>query len=255
MHLPPIIRAVVEAAEVDPMHIGESAASVLRLKTREGVLFLKTCAVADEGGLKDEVDRLQWLEGKLPVPKVVSFANEGGRDFLLMTSVPGVNGVEAGRIDAERVVSGIAQALKMLHATPIDGCPFDQTVTAQIERARRRVAAGLVDETDFDEERTGRTARDVLAELEAWRPSSEALTLTHGDACLPNIMFDGGRFTGFVDCGRFGVADPYQDLALAARSIAYNLGDEHVAALFAQYGLPEPNPLQLAYYRLLDELF
>lgn len=255
MHLPPTIQAVVDAAEADPIHIGESAASVLKLRTPQGVLFLKTCAVAAEGGLKDEVDRLGWLQGKLPVPKVVSFAEEAGRDFLLMTGVPGINGVEAGAVDAERVVIGLAHALKMIHALPIDGCPFDQTVAVQIERARRRVAAGLVDETDFDQERIGRTGRDVLAELEAWRPSSEALALTHGDACLPNIMFDGGRFTGFIDCGRVGVADPYQDLALAARSVAYNLGDEHVAALFAQYGLPEPDPVKLAYYRLLDELF
>lgn len=255
VYLPPRIRAVVGGAHVIPINIGESAASVFRLVTGEGVLFLKTSPATAGDGLESEALRLRWLAGRLRVPRVVTFVQEDALDYLLMTSVPGVNGVEAGRGDARGVAIGLARALQMLHALPIDGCPFNQTVDAQIEHARRRVAGGLVDEADFDEERIGRTAQELLAEVETSRPSSEALTLTHGDACLPNIMYEDGHFAGFIDCGRVGVADPYQDLALAARSIAFNLGREHVAAFFAQYGVPEPDTRRLAFYRLLDEFF
>jgi aminoglycoside 3'-phosphotransferase II len=255
MHLPPAIRAFFEGAQVDPILIGKSSASVLRLRTRDGSLFLKTCTAMDGNGLQVEAERLRWLAGRLPVPEVVSFAKDDDREYLLLTSVPGVNGVEAGREHSQDVATGLAHALKMLHAQPIEGCPFNQTVATQIEHARQRVAAGLIDETDFDEERIGLTAQDLLTEVEMWRPIDEALTLTHGDPCLPNIMFDEGRFSGFVDCGRVGVADPYQDLALAARSIASNLGRECVGVFFAQYGVPEPDERKLAFYRLLDEFF
>jgi aminoglycoside phosphotransferase len=81
------------------------------------------------------------------------------------------------------------------------------------------VRAGLVDEWDFDDERQGRKAADVLAEVEASRVAGEQRALTHGDPCLPNAIFDGAAFSGFIDCSRAGVADPYQDLALAARSL------------------------------------
>jgi len=108
---------------------------------------------------------------------------------------------------------------------------------------------------DFDEERLGSTAQELLTELEAWRPVDESRALTHGDPCLPNVLFDKGQFVGFIDCDRVGVADPYQDLALAARSIGSNLGRSWVPVFFRQYGIDNPNERKLAFYRLLDEFF
>lgn len=228
---------------------------VFRLTTRAGTMFLKTSAIVDGDDLSAEAERLRWLAGRLPVPHVVAFAKDDGREYLLVTSLPGVNGVDAGRERPADVATGLGQALKMLHAQPVAGCPFDQTVAAEIERARHRVRCELVDESDFDEERLGRTASELLVEVDAYRPNDEARALTHGDPCLPNVMFDGARFTGFVDCGRVGIADPYHDLALAARSIGSNLGQEFVALFFRSYGLPTPDERKLAFYRLLDEFF
>ena len=70
-------------------------------------------------------------------------------------------------------------------------------------------------------------------------------------ACHPPqqaIEVDGGfRVSGFVDCGNAGVADPYQDLALCARSVAYNFGPDFVPVLFAKYGLDSVDEAKLAY--------
>jgi aminoglycoside 3'-phosphotransferase-2 len=256
MRLPSAIAALVKDGDFERIDIGCSRASVFRI-TGPGrpTLFLKSAPVGKCIGLLGEAERLRWLDGKLSVPRLISFSVENDREHLLMTGVPGLNGVDAGRDDPNAVVVGLAEALRHLHAQPVAECPFDETLEVRIERAREQVRAGLVDESDFDDERRGRTASSLLIDLEDFPPFGEGRVLTHGDPCLPNVMFEGARVTGFVDCDRAGVADPYQDLALASRSIAGNLGHEWAGVFFRKYGLPNPDERKLSFYRLLDEFF
>jgi aminoglycoside 3'-phosphotransferase-2 len=189
------------------------------------------------------------------VPDVIAYAVESGSEYLLMTGMPGQNGVDAGRHHPREVATALAHALKALHAQSIEACPFDHPVAREIQRAHERLVAGLVDEDDFDDERAGRTAEELFIDLQASRPDAEARALTHGDATLENVVFDEAWSVGFVDCGRAGVADPYRDLALAARSVEFDLGREWVGSFFTEYGIPHPDERKLAFYRLLDEFF
>ena len=235
---------------------GMSGAHVFRL-TREGdpTLFLK-CAMGSGGAeLRAEAERLRWLIDRVPVPQVIAFASESLQSCLLTQALPGRSAVEVGPERARAMVIGFASALQRLHAQPIAECPFDQRLATQTERARERTYAGLVDEEDFDAERRGRRADELLEQLEREYPDEEDLVLTRGDACLPNVILEEDRFIGFVDCSRAGIADRYQDLALVTRSITSNWGAEWTPLFFQTYGLPEPSSSKLAFYRLLDEFF
>jgi len=59
--------------------------------------------------------------------------------------------------------------------------------------------------------------------------------------------------TGLVDCGRAGVGDRHQDLALAMRSLAFNFGADTVATFLSAYGGAPIDPRALEFFTILDE--
>lgn len=236
--------------------IGCSEAEVFRL-TGDGLppLFVKSEPIGPFAELPGEIDRLRWLTGQSQLtPAVEAEVEEDGRLWLLMSEVPGRDLASSPDLSPLQIAEIAADALRELHALDVALCPFDQRLTAKLAQAEANVAAGRVDEEDMDEERLGRTAVSVLEEALALRPATEDLVVAHGDASMPNLMAERGRFTGFIDCGRFGVADRHQDLALAAWSIEFNFDASFVQPFLARYG-GTVDRARLHYYRLLDELF
>ncbi len=237
-----------------PVTLGESGASVERLTCGEHTLYIKMGAGPGAALVREEIARLRWLHGRLAVPELLDSADDGARCWMVMSAIAGHPASDA-ELTAEpaATVALLAEALLALHATPLDGCPFDHRAEAELARARRNVAERRVDVTDFDDERAGRTPESLLAELRAAIPDG-SLRLTHGDACLPNVLFAAGRLSGWIDLGRAGVGDPYRDLALCVRSAARNLGPQWAAPLLNAYRADAQDP-RIVWYQTLDELF
>ncbi|MCI1001485.1 MULTISPECIES: APH(3')-II family aminoglycoside O-phosphotransferase [Ochrobactrum] len=238
--------------------LGRSSANVLLLDhDAHEPLVLKIEPASTVSELADERARLEWLSAQgLPCPSVVAYERMADRHFLLMTRLAGSNlASSVGTLTPDRIVSILATALKALHSVNPAACPFDHRLEHRIKDARKRVEAGAVDEDDFDTEREGRTAEGLFSELHRLKPSQEDVVVTHGDACLPNFMASDGTFTGFIDCGRLGLADRHQDLGLACWSIRYNLGNEWVKPFLDLYSAEAIDEAKIAYYRLLDEFF
>lgn len=235
---------------------GCSTARVFRLWKSDGsCLYLKTSHHAPDRVLLQEKLRLEWLHGQLPVPHVEMFVEDKGCDYLLLSAIPGTDANDAAyKTNVPKLIEQVSTGLRMIHELPIDRCPFDATLLTKIELAKERMLSGFVDENDFDESRMGRTAANLFAELLEAVPDDEELVLTHGDYCLPNIILHDWRLSGFIDWGRAGVADRYQDIALIARSVESNFGPEWVSVLFEACGI-EPDHAKVHFYTLLDEFF
>lgn len=236
--------------------VGLSSAQVFRLTAKnKKSLYLKIDLRASGHYLLQEKLKLDWLKNRLPVADVLLFTEDEDNEYLLLSEISGVPAIDDSlKNDIPHVIEQLVNGLKMIHNLPIENCPFDVRLDYKIEAARERMLKGLVEEEDFDEERQGRTAKDLFEELIATKPPDQDLVFTHGDYCVPNIILENGKLSGFVDWAEAGTADRFQDLALLTRSVWNNFGKEWEESVFEIYGI-EPDLKNLHFYLLLDEFF
>lgn len=238
---------------------GCSAATVHRLEAaRRPTLFVKQEVLSAHAELPAEIARLRWLHGAgIDCPQVLNETQSDGRQWLLMSAVPG------------DTLSALAQrggwspsAWCAWWPPPCAGCTISIRLpvpsTIAWNGAWTPCASGS--RPGWWTRRTSTTTIAVAAPRSLYRllldrrPAVEDLVVAHGDACLPNLLAEGRRFSGFIDCGRLGVADRHQDLALAARDIEAELGAAWAEAFLVEYG-GDIDGERLAYFRLLDEFF
>jgi aminoglycoside 3'-phosphotransferase-2 len=236
---------------------GQSGAEVFRLEA-EGreKLFVKVEETSSSSEVAAEAPRLRWLfEQNVPCPPLRGYETHAERNWLLSGAVPGRD-LTAAELPEATIVATLAAGLRRLHALPVSACPFDHRLDIRVAQAQRRMQAGSVDTSDIGEPHRGRPPEDLFALLCDLKPADEDLVVAHGDACLANVMADAqGRFTGFVDCGRLGIADRAQDLTLACRSIEDDLDALWIPPFLAAYGAAPLDHRRDAFFRLLDEFF
>lgn len=266
--LPPSLRAMLRGAVWDAVEIGMSGAQVYRATApSQPTRYLKLASAPHVRELRAERDRLAWLQPRLPVPAILGWAESGAesgeddaeRGWLLLAEAPGRMACDpafAGQ--PERVAERLAEGLRRLHSLPIADCPFDARLDQRLAQAEWVIGAGIADEEAVRAD-YGYGARELLARLAATRPAEPAadLVVTHGDYSLSNLLLaaDATRVSAYLDWGRAGVADRYQDLAIGARSVRHNLGAPWERRFLAAYGLTPLDARRLAWYEELDELF
>lgn len=210
---------------------------------------------------------MEWLKNKVPVPEIIEECSENGSNYLLMTKIPGKMACDEEFLKNPSVlVSVLAEAMKLLWSIDISDCPIKNDLSTVLSAAEYRVEHGLVDVSDAEADTFGKDGFESPEKLLEWlfdnRPK-EDFVLSHGDFCLPNIFIEKSRLSGFVDIGRMGAADRWQDIALCSRSLEHNFSGRFGGKKYPGYSRDmlfdalgiEPDEDKLRYYILLDELF
>lgn len=257
--IPAALQDWLQDTAIQEVNEGQSGTHIFRVeKQGQPDHYLKIALRGSEQDMYPEVSRLLWLHGRLPVPDVLYWGEDSTQQYLLISALGGLPLYdESIRDQLPALMPVYAQALHQIHRIPAATCPFDMRLDVKIAQAARRLQEGMVDTANFDPQRQGRTAQSLFRDVRATRPADEDLVFTHGDYCTPNVLVDPDTMTvsGLIDWGRAGVADRYQDLALAARSIDYNFGSEWVKPFFDAYGVAQVDPARVNFYKLLDEFF
>jgi len=218
----------------------------------------------------NENNMVSWVGGQIPVPEIsVYLVEKDNTAYTLMTKAKGRMLCDDEYLnDSEKLIRLVAEGLKMLWSIDVSECPYKiSRLEERLKQARYNVELELVDMENVEPETFGENGFSGPVELLAWleenRPQ-EDIVLTHGDFCLPNIFADNGRISGFIDLGKMGPADRWQDIAIALRSLEDNLSGQYNGgkpyAEFEPHMLLDELGIEMdeeknRYYRLLDELF
>ncbi|MBS1412292.1 MAG: aminoglycoside 3'-phosphotransferase [Christensenellaceae bacterium] len=260
-NIPPSIKKHIFDKKYRVDEIGKSGSSVLCFDN----MVLKIEKQSEEAD--NEMSMLKWLYGRLPVPEIIEFERNGGFNYLLMSRLEGEMACSETCLNKpEILLRALADGLKMLWNTDISFCPYMNNLDNKLRLARRRVEEGLCDTEDVEEGTYGPGGFKNPEELLQWLMDNmpeEHMVFSHGDYCLPNIFIKDGHINGFIDLGKSGAADIYQDIALCLRSLksnysgAYggiNRGAVKEDLFFKELDIT-PDWDKIRYYILLDELF
>ncbi|MBL7767578.1 MAG: aminoglycoside 3'-phosphotransferase [Flavipsychrobacter sp.] len=234
---------------------GGSAASLFLVKDEQEQMYVlkgatKTAAAKT---LQHNFLVYEWLAGKVPVPAVHFFQEDDTTEWLC---VEWINGNTLAELPAtEQWVRIYAKALRTLHEVTPDSDAPEYSLDTRLKEVRIRIENGCVDATDFEEEFRNYTAEQLWDELTRYKPIEADLVFTHGDYCPDNLIVREGVVAAFIDMGRAGVADRYQDLSLAIRSLKHESLEELIPLFLQHYGLTYMDEKKLRFYTILDEFF
>lgn len=231
--VPPAVLAFADGAPLTAVWQNEVGGLTFRVDARDGVRFVKWDPHGSSESLRDERERLEWLAGRFPTPRVLDAGLDDAGEWLATDGVDALSAVvPPWSAQPELAVRAIADGLRMLHdALDPARCPFSWSV-------ERRIAAAA---------RHGVIVPPELREA----PPVDRLVVCHGDPCSPNTLIAAsGEFAGIVDVGRVGAADRWADLAVASMSLGWNYGEGWDGLFFETYGVA-PDARRIAYYRAL----
>ena len=137
----------------------------------------------------------------------------------------------------KRLCDTIAYELRALHEIDFKHCPVQNKTAEYLALAEKNYVTGSYDKSYFPDNFGYASAEEAHAVLSEGGHLLKCDTLLHGDYCLPNIMLDGWKFSGFIDLGGAGVSDRHIDLFWGAWTLSFNLGtDEYRGRFFDAYG-------------------
>ncbi len=251
--------------------IGEESFSIDDIGMSDSTVVLFHDKVLKIQTINEELEReyrvMKWLQDKLPVPKVLRVERDEKKNYLLMTKMPGeMSCADRYMKDPEQLIDSLVEGLQMLWKVDISSCPYTCHLKDKLRMAKYNVENNLVDLDNVEPDTFGENGFKNPEHLLEWlynNEPEEELVLSHGDFCLPNIFLTDGRVSGYIDLGRTGIADKWQDIALCYRSLVHNFSGKFTEKqyegfdekmLFEKLGV-EPKWDKIRYYILLDELF
>jgi kanamycin kinase len=191
--------------------------------------FLKS---TPKGALERENVLTRYFYGKGLSANVLSYIS-GERDWLLTEKIGGDDCAASKYLEQPvRLCDTLAELLRTLHGADYKDCPVLDHTERYLADAERNFQANRFDRGLFPDDWGYASAGEAHRVIEARGHLLKTDTLLHGDYCLPNVILDNWRFSGFIDLGNGGVGDRHVDLFWAIWTFVFNLKTDKYSERF-----------------------
>ena len=209
--------------------------------------------------LLDEAARLKWVRHKLPSTKSVAYIPAGKVGLLMTRTISGKPGHELiGELHPAKIVESLVEATKSIQKANTEGMNFEAPRWA-IDRSSSLLRLKNLNELQKNGKELHpdfkKLSKKKLTDiLEQGPKKPKELVLTHGDLCMPNLLFsDEGELTGVIDLGAMHLNDRFLDVALMSWCIRANMGEKWSDLYLSEFETDNQDPA-IQYYRLVYDL-
>jgi kanamycin kinase len=216
---------------------------------KEGGYYLKS---APKGKLQKEAEMTRFFRAKGLGAAVLSYLSQEC-DWLLTTRISGEDCTHRQYLeDPVRLCDTTATLLRSLHEIDPTDCPVPNRTTEYLANAQKNFLSGHYD-TSLTPDKPCPDAEGSWKIVEEGKHLLKNDTLLHGDYCLPNIMLDDWRFSGFIDLDGAGVGDRHIDLFWGAWTLRFNLHtDRFKERFFDAYGRDQIDPYMIELVEIIE---
>ena len=187
---------------------------------RDGGYYLKS---APQGTLAAEAAMTRFFHAKGLAAEVLDHRSLD-RDWLLTARVAGEDCTHTAYLEnPKRLCETTATLLRELHESATDACPIPNHTARYLATAAQNYRNGKYDASLFPDNWGYTSSEEAWEVVRCHGHELHTDTLLHGDYCLPNIILDNWRFSGFIDLGNGGVGDRHVDLFWGAWTLTFNL--------------------------------
>ena len=187
---------------------------------------------APKGTLASEARMTDYFSRKgLSVPVLEYLSLD--KDWMLTPKLKGEDCTYTSYCeDPVRLSALLGGLLRELHDISAADCPVQSRMDTYFATVDANHSKGCFDLGYLTDRCRKMTAEEAYTLTLEGRARLRDRSLLHGDYCLPNILLDGWRFSGFIDLGNGGVGDRHVDLYWGVWTLRFNLKTDAYADRF-----------------------
>ena len=191
--------------------------------------FLKTMKC---GSLQKEAFMTHYFH-TLGLGAKVLFHSSGETEILVTEKVQGCDLTSQEYLDTPKETAAkMGEYLRALHETAAVDCPIKNRTEDYLSTFSEGYRIKRFDPSYIDPTLKLSDIDKAMEYVDENKHLLEEKVLIHGDFCLPNIIFDGGKLSGYIDLGGAGIGDRHIDLFWGAWTLNFNLHTEKYRDIF-----------------------